>query len=119
VGGGGPLEFSSCSYLTSYNSVLNGRRLTCLLNPPALRGSAGTTSGSPGTTSPSNLINVSFPPFVLILVPAAPASLTLSMSSANFKSLSLSRAESNRTLKFLSDEYSDRAAGQGGNGGRE
>ena len=77
------------------------------------------TSGSPETTSPPNLSNVSFPPFVLILVPAMPASLTLSMSSPNFKSLSLSIAESKRTLKFLSAGYSDRAGGHGGKGGRE
>ena len=110
---------SRTSYLTTYNSVLNGRRVACLLKPPVLRGSAGTTSGSPSTTSPSNLNNVSFPPSVLILVPAALASLTLPISSANFESLSLSTAESNKTLKFLSDGYSNRAGGQGGNGGRE
>jgi hypothetical protein len=107
------------SYLTSYNSVLKGRELTCFLKPAALRGSPNKISGSPRTTSPSNLSNDPFPLFVFILVSAAPASRTLSISSANFRSLSLSIAGSNRTLKFLPDGYSDRAGGQGGRGGRE
>ena len=108
---------SHTSYLTSYNSVLKGRRLV-FLEPPAFRGSVTVISGSPRTTSPSNLSKVSFPLFVFILLPAL-ASRTLSMSSANFRSLSLSMAESNRTLKFLSDVYSDRTSGQDGSGGRE
>ncbi len=115
----GNKTISRTSYLISYNSVLKGRRLGSLLKPPTLRGSANTISGSPRKTSPLTLNNVSFPPFAFILVSAAPASRTLSISSANFRSLSLSIAGSNRTLKFLSDGYADRGGGQDGSGGRE
>ena len=55
----------------------------------------------------------------LIWVSAAPASRALSIGSVNFISLASSIAESNRTLKFFSGGYSDRAGGQGSRGGSE
>ena len=89
---------SRTSYLTSYNSILTGR----FLKPPTLRGSTNTTADSPRRTSPSNNIS-----FYFILVSAAPASRTLSTSNMNFRSQSLSIAESNKTLELFSGGYSD------------
>ena len=51
---------------------------------------------------------------VFILVSAAHASRALSISSAHFRSLALTIAESNRTLKLFSGGYSDCADNQDG-----